>query len=191
MTAPKAKRFSGYRRDPVRAMLVKASHGDSQDLESYIESGGDMSALDPDWLADTIKKMRLASTAETRGAARGPYLSRDERNHPDAEKRKRAKLCAAYLVRRCARRHRNWSGKPTPWEVLEKLEERALGVVHQHFGTKLATGSVVGAKGAKHTAYEKIPHDDIMLTVHSDLRKQMHDMLTWHAKTWFPTQPEA
>jgi len=173
---------------PIRAMLAKASHGDSQDLESYLENGGDLSALDPDWLAYALRKMRLAESAETRGAPRGPHLDKDDAAEAT---RKRAKLCAAYLVRRCARRHRDWSGKPTPWEVLEKLETRALDIVHNHFKinrNKLNARSIVGTKGAKHTAYEKVPHDDIMLMVHSELRKQMREMLNWHAETYFPVE---
>lgn len=172
----------------ARSMLSKASRGDSRDLEFYLENGGDLSALDPDWLADALRKVRLAAKAETRGAPRGPYLDKDD---PAAATKQRAKLCAAYLVRRCVRRHRDWSGKPTPRKVLNKLEERALAIVHDHFNitrNKLNSGSIVGTEGAKHTAYEKVPHDDTMLMVHSELRKQMREMLNWHAETYFPVE---
>jgi hypothetical protein len=147
-----AKRLSDYERDPVRAMLVKAQRGESQDLESYLENGGDVSALDPDWLADVLRKIR---NAETRGAPHGPQL--DKENPAEAD-RKLAKLCAAYLVRRCARRHRHWSAKPkqtpppTPRPVLEELERRALEIVHDHFKitrNRFRPGSIVGSAGSK------------------------------------------
>jgi hypothetical protein len=175
-------------RDPMRSMLAKASHGDTQDLESFLENGGDLSSLDPLWLADALKKIRLAANAETRGAPSGPQLP------DDAEEKnlKLAKLCASYLVRRCVRRHRDWSGNPAPRDVLDKLEARALSIVHEHFKitrNKLRAASIVGVEGSKHTGYEKVPHDDILLMVNSELRKPMREMLAWHAETWFPIAP--
>lgn len=179
-----AKRRSDYTRNPVRPLMLKAQHGDSQDLESYLENDGELTSSDKQWLADVFAKTRLA---KTRGAPSGPRMD------DDAAKAnlKLAKLCAAYLVRCCTRRHRDWSGKPTPRSVLELLEARALAIVHSHFKitrNKLNANSIIGAKGSKHSAYEKLPHDDIMLRVNSELRKPMREMLAWHAETYFPAK---
>lgn len=187
MTTSEPKRFRAYKRDPVRAMLLKAGHGDIAELQNYLRDGGEIAVKHNLWLADVLESLQSGRHAETRGAPKRVHQDADD---TAGAKRKLALLCAAYLVRRCARRELAWTGKsPSRDTTLKQLAERALEIVHKHFGIvskKLRVSDVIGATGDRHSPHARVAHDEIVALVNSDLRQPMREMLAWHEATFIP-----